>query len=309
MTPQDELPFGEGEGVTSKRRPLRGSRNVGHSVRTPAKHALMGRLIGREVGAGRHIRGFDEHLWLDLTAGDGVPYLAEGPWWSNCSPGLLAYHATAAHKRIRVRLHEIQPATFDRLDGNLHDHLPRLEGRRGESVAYGWNGDHWWRGYSQVRSFNADGAGASVEDVTARTAVVVVNDPNAINTWAMRPTFVAEIRERTPWFRGISTMGCNAKGLKRLNREERGQWYGLVQQAADGLYPHHDLLLAAIERDDSQWAYLVEEANAWGERAEDDVDKAFTAHGMTMRKVWLRRDPAGFRALLDELFLTKKERM
>lgn len=277
--------------------------SVGKSHRTPAKHTLMWKLTGQEVGAAGYIPMVDGLLWLDLTAGDGV--VDDGlPWEQNCSPGIAAARASTSKKPITVVLHEIKAATFDLLERNLAEHLPKL--------GYQFDGGWWTAGNARLQAVHSSGADARVDLIQPRTAVLVTNDPNSIADWAMRDTFAMEIRDRTRWFRAISTMGCNAGGLKRIGYEERLRWYGLIQQQRANLPDYHDLILAAIERDDSQWAYLIEsptaERSKWREKTEAIVHKSFGLHGMTMDTAWLRLQPSNFHRIQDRLFLTRGER-
>ncbi len=258
-------------------------------------------LVGREGGAGRKMPQIRRHVWIDLTAGDG---LVEGDlttWHRNCSPGLFAYHATKATKPVEIRLYEIKQSTYDRLLQNLH---PRLA-----DLGYMFSDSAWtYDGRVKLTAMLASGAEASVEDVDRWTAVFASNDPNAITDWAMRPTFSQEVVSRTAWFRGISTLGCNVGGLKRLDLTERMKWYDQVQQQEGALPRYRNLLLAAIENDDSQWAYLINEADKWKANTEDDATKAFSRFDMSIRKAWYRGPDGTYCNLKDELFLTRAER-
>lgn len=275
--------------------------SVGRSHRTPAKHALMSRVFGSQVGAVNSMRPIRVAQWFDLTAGDGVVNEdAQGGWERNCSPGIAAYHARKCEKPVSVTLYERQAATFDRLQQSLAEHLPGLGYRQ---VA------NWWLcGNARIRTVLGSGAEASVDGIIRSTSVVVTNDPNAITDWAMRPTFAAEICELTSWFVSISTMGCNPAGLKRLKIEDRQHWFGHVERQAETLPAWRDLLLAAIENDDSQWAYLLCEPVKWRDRVGRDVNRAFGSHDLTVNFAWLRTEPDRFAEIEQRLFLTKKER-
>lgn len=277
-------------------------KDVGRSARTPAKHALMSSIYGREVGVVARSpwhRSIQRHVWMDLTAGDGIP--DDGlDWRYNCSPGINAYHATKALRPVDVSLYEIQPATFDRLVESLAENLPALN--------YSRTGDTEWRHETVVlRAFNQSGADAPAHDIRRTDAVLVSNDPNAITTWAMRPTFGEEIAARAWCYRGISTMGCNPAGLKRTNPTERAGWFDLVKQQESALPGHRDLLLAAIEGDSAQWAYLLGEPAKWRATVETTVRSAFRKHGYAMEMAWYRTDPEAFEALKARLFLTRDE--
>lgn len=273
--------------------------SVGHSRRTPAKHKLMSSIIGREVGAASKNPAIDRHVWKDLCAGDGIPVDGRG-WCEGCSPGIFAYHATHAKKPVDLELYEIKPATYDRLIESLKLRLPEL--------GYENKGDCWqFRDMVTLRTFNASGSDAGVDDIGRRDAVLISNDPNAITDWAMRPTFAAEIEARTPWFRSISTMGCNAAGLKRLSLEERMGWFRLIEQQESALPRHRDLLLAAIDGDASQWAYLLNDPVKWRGTQEKVAVSAFARYAYRLETAWYGTQRAAYEQMKRRLFLTKTE--
>lgn len=268
-------------------------------------------IFGKEKGAGSKIARIGELVWYDLTAGDGIVddsapcgysnCQETGCWIHNCSPGIVAHYGRNSPKPLTAILYEIQSATFDLLDKSLAMNLPEL-GYRFQ--------DGWWRcGLTRLRAEQCSGAGADLTYVNAQTAVLASNDPNAITDWAMRPTFAAEIRERTKFYRSISTMGCNANGIKRgIPREEREDWFALIEQQIANLPQNHDLMLARIVRDSHQWAYLFGEPIVWRDEAAYRVTQSFEKHGMQMESAWLRVQPSVFRKIEDELFWTKQER-
>jgi hypothetical protein len=273
--------------------------DVGRSWRTWAKHDLMNSVIGQEVGAAGKLPNIDRLVWVDLTAGDAA--LVEGaPWRRACSPGILANHAAHSRKPVDIVLHEIQAATFDRLLGNLDQFLPEL--------GYEKRDDNLWRlGPTSITALNVSGHEADATFMRGRDAVVVLNDPNAITEWAMRPTFAQEICDRTWCFRSLSTMGCNPAGIKRLPLEERLAWFEMVGTQQATLPHYRDLLLAAIERDSAQWAYLLCTASKWRSSSESVMRTAFGRAGRTTAMTWFGVDPNEFEETKRQLFLTKKE--
>jgi hypothetical protein len=275
-------------------------RDVGRSWRTHAKHELMSSVVGQEVGVAVKL-DVDRLVWIDLTAGDAAPVDGE-KWNRSCSPGILAHHAAHSRKPVEIVLHEIQPATFDRLCGNLERFLPDL--------GYEKDGDSVWRldGSVSITAINASGHDADVAFISNRDAVFVLNDPNAITEWAMRPTFAREIVDRTWCFRSLSTMGCNPAGIKRLPFEERQAWFDMIGTQQNTLPHYRDLLLAAIERDEAQWAYLLCTSAKWRTTSENVVSTAFRRTGRTAAMTWFGVDPLGFEETKRFLFLTKKER-
>ncbi len=280
--------------------------SVGRSWRTPAKHSLMSSLIGEEIGVVNRSRQFGRDcraVWIDLTAGDAAP-VDGSKWHDSCSPGILARHA--AHPRnarpVDIFLHEIQAAAYDRLLGNLDEQLPGFGFER--------YGEGMWRVPDRnivVVARNVTGQEAEVRSIRHGDAVFVFNDPNAVTDWAMRDTFAREIGERTPWFRSLSTMGCNPGGLKRLELEERQYWFEFPRSQERELPGYRDLLLAAIEGDDAQWAYLISTSALWRGKTEKVVSSAFRKVGRTVAMSWLRQDAADFDALKRKLFLTRAE--
>lgn len=295
-------------------------RDVGRSWRTYAKHELMNGVVGQEVGVVNRqtftMNKVDRLVWYDLTAGDASP-VDDAEWHRCCSPGILAYHATNSRKPTTILLHEIQPATYDRLLGNLERHLPAL--------GYTHVGGAIWhhpRG-AKLFAINASGQTAPVDFVTNRDAVLVFNDPNAITEWAMRDTFAQEITDRAWCFRSLSTLGCNPAGIKRIDlddesgdiKRERIAWFDLIDRQEEALPHYRDLLLAAIEKDEAQWAYLLSTSikEKWRRQAEAVVRSAFKqmpeeSRGRTAATTWFRQSPTEFSATKLHLFLTKAER-
>lgn len=276
-------------------------KDVGRSWRTYAKHELMSSVVGQESGVANHgLKNIDRLVWIDLTAGDAAP-VDGSQWRSSCSPGILAYHAARSMKPVEIVLHEIQPATYDRLLGNLAQHLP--------SIGFTKDGEERWRIGDKVTitAINASGHDADATGIRRTDAVLVFNDPNAITEWAMRGTFAQEIADRTWCFRSLSTMGCNPAGIKRLDLQERRAWFDLVNAQQTTLPHYRDLLLAAIERDDAQWAYLLCTSNKWREKTEAVVKTAFRRTGRTTEMKWHGVDTLGFEETKRRLFLTKRE--
>lgn len=274
--------------------------NVGRSWRTPIKHDYLSSIAGQEGGAIAYV-GARRGAWYDLTAGDAAPVDGE-PWHRSCSPGILAYHAARCRVPVRTRLHEIQVATYDRLLRNLERHLPDL-GYVQETPEF-WS--HVESG-STVTAFNRSGSRADIGDVDRHDAVFVVNDPNAITEWAMRPSFAAEISERTGLFRALSTMGCNPAGLKRLALEERIAWFATIQQQQQALPDYRDLSLAAVDRDDAQWAYLVATSDKWRVKTDQAARKSAERADRSVSIAWWRQDADRFTDLMLRLFLQRSE--
>lgn len=274
--------------------------NVGRSWRTPIKHDYLWSIAGQEAGAIAHL-GAQRGTWYDLTAGDAALIPGE-MWHRSCSPGILAYHASQCLIPVHVRLHEIQAATYDRLLGNLGTYLP--------AFGYGATSPSTWThpgNGSTVTAHNLSGAEADVTDVDRDTAVFVVNDPNAITEWAMRPTFTAEIAARTWLSRCLSTMGCNPAGIKRLVIDERINWFAAVREQQQSMPDYRDLSLAALDQDEAQWAYLVATSDKWRTKTDQAARKSAKSCKRSVSIAWWRQDRDQFDDLLLRLFLQKSE--
>lgn len=278
----------------------------GKSWRTPAKHQLMDGILGSEVGATHALirtrKGDVRRLvWYDLTAGDGIASDDADSWEKGCSPGILARHAKRSGVPVIVELHEIADANYDRLLTSLETHLPHLgyEHRAADTWSY--------RDTVTLVAHNTSGHLARTDFLTSHDAVFVLNDPNAITTWAMRDSFAEEISKRTWLFRSLSTMGCNAAGLKRLDPNDRLSWFDLVDTQQAALPGYRDLLLAAIHNDKAQWAYLISTSERWRGKTEDVVRTAFRKHGRTVAMSWYRSNPEAFQDTKLRLFLTHPE--
>lgn len=296
---------------------------VGKSQRTPAKHALMNKIFGREISvlSTPKFQGIAGAHWVDLTAGDGVatdsrsvdeadnftdPAPNARAWQYSCSPGILAHHARFARYRgqVLVDLCERLPATYATLIENLSTYLPLL-GYEQHDEAF-WTARH---GLTELRVHNQDSSTIEHLGIPDNWAVQVVNDPNKVSEWAMNPRLMRNIASGNRWTcLGMSTMGCNVGGLKRLSQEERAIWWGHVQSQIDGMRPQHDLLLAAIDRDSDQWAYLITAPQCWRVEIESNADKAFSQAGFVLNKAWLRDGGGRFEDICRYLFLTKEER-
>jgi hypothetical protein len=203
---------------------------------------------------------------------------------------------------VHVRLHEIQPATYDRLLSNLGIYLPAL--------GYTAEGPGTWThpgSESAVTAYNRSGANADVTDIDRDTAVFVVNDPNAITEWAMRPTFAAEIATKTWLSRCLSTMGCNPGGIKRGPITDRINWFATVREQQQAMPEYRDLSLAALDRDEAQWAYLVATSKEWRAKTDQAAKKSAKNCNRSVSIAWWRQEPHQFDDLLLRLFLQKSE--
>lgn len=284
---------------------------VGHSDgRTPAKHAYLLKVVGQDIGAAKYCApkmwprtSYRSHTLIDLTAGDGVPR-HEGEWWQTCSPGILAYHGQ--HKDcpvpVRISLQERHEGTFNQLVESLEKQLPEL-------------------GYMQVREQRWQAREGRVRLAAQRVDsrampcpwgrgdfVFLNNDPNNMHGWAL-PDALNQAVDRGAIIRSFSTMGANAEGIKRLPLQgARDGWYGHVEDVTASLRPTQDATLIAIDRDASQWAYLVVTPNKWVGNGIYEAEQVFAKNAMAVTSASFRMEPNRYSDLLDRLFLTSVER-
>lgn len=257
---------------------------VGRSdTRTPGKHALLDKVLGREAGVVSRTPPFKSSPWVvvDLCAGDGRDDQASG----TCSPRIMLRHASWLRRqgnRAHVLLIERNDSTYDILRDNVRvgadDRIICADSREPGTVPLGL-----W---------------------TRNSAVFVHNDPNSIKDFALSGNLIANLPRHTTT---LSTLGCNVGGLKRLDPAERRAWFDHVQRVITMMPSNHDALLIALNGDDAQWAYLLTGPAVWRNRYESDVAKAFDWHKGVSHS-WFRTEPGGFNRMCDELFLTRTER-
>ena len=251
---------------------------VGVSMRTPGKHDALDKISGKTAGVCSTPDFRRRKLFMmDCTAGNGIP----SEFSQKTSPGILNKQAEFLEKRnvpFDLRLYERSPVAA----ASLQERFP------GRNVICG-------------------DAAKMPKIWDAASILFVVNDPNHVNDWVL-PESLAFAPEFTTVF---STLGCNVGGLKQLSKEKRQVWYNHVQSQLSLLQPWHAAYLVRIERDASQWAYLVNSPMVWMEFTEDAFESSFSKYGMTVEGGWTGQrigDQSKFNYIRDELFLTKKER-
>lgn len=255
--------------------------DVGVSYRTPGKHAALNAFLGKCVGVATTPRframidGGTFHV-IDCTAGDGQ----HSEYSKETSPGIICRH-------LEFLLHRRLPCTatfYERSQSNAA--LLR-------KAVLDWP------------VINDDAANMQ-PSWKANDVLFVVNDPNTIKDWVL-PKALHSAPKLTTVF---STLGCNVGGLKRLKREDRQSWYTHVESQLKLLQPWHDSLIVTLEGDAAQWAYLVNSptAEGWQLDLELAFQRAFSDTGHALRMAWSKRQPDAFKDILDDLFLTRKER-
>jgi hypothetical protein len=266
------------------------SPTVGHSKRTPFKHHLLNALVGRENGVFYRGVGLPPGMdpsviaRVDLCAGDGQPDLLS----QTSSPAILSKHRLWARQRglnvfdIYV---ERNRSTYDAL---VDTGVVNAEG---------------------VMVLNGN---SSVPDTipkvwAARNPLFIHNDPNTMAAWPL----VDDVADAmwTEFTTTLSTLGCNAGGVKRLPWEVREAWFDHVLTVVKRMSRRHDALIVRLIDDDAQFAWLLTGPATWRARYDADVAKAFTPWQRGVDTAWVGRSPDAFRDICNALFLTRSERV
>lgn len=215
---------------------------------------------------------------------------------------MLGYLVLITKKPLIVNGFEIQPETWVRLQSNL----------KRELQCNGWqqakDGTPCWEIGSALAQYQCADAKTIIPQLDAQrstSAVFIYNDPNSITQWCLTKEFISLCPKFTT---SLSTLGCNANGLKRVQRETREQWFERTELIASALQPWHDLCLFSVGNAD-QWAYLISAPVEWREQITADCRKAHAKSGIAKNPEvkWLRADKSAFRRLEKKLFLTKAE--
>lgn len=295
--------------------------NVGTSWRTWLKHKAMLAFVAEEVWAlSTHpfawVAASD---WFDTTAGNGMAVdeygnemdRADTEFWSqHCSPGILCCQAKKSHKPVTIMMFELDPETYAVLLEQLGFQLGRL----GFSVGDAYRDRFEWIGQSEfgqqitVTAICGSGHTAPVDHIARAHAVLVLNDPNNVDRWAVRDGFAVEIMGReTNMLRMFHAIGANANGVKRMSREYRERWFTFVDAEIAALSNNHDLLLCRLVQDSHQWAYMIRTSSGWQKKAEGIFTRAFREWGRGIDFAWHRNAPDQFEAITKKLFLTSSE--
>lgn len=254
---------------------------VGVSYRTPGKHAALNAFLGKCAGVAstpkfrQMANGGTFHV-IDCTAGDGQ----SSDFSKATSPGIVCRHLEFLRSRslpCKAEFYERSQSSAALLKKAVKD-WPVIN----------------------------DDAENLLPTWAANDVLFVVNDPNTINDWKL-PAALRTAPKLTTVF---STLGCNVGGLKRLKQEDRMHWYRHVEDQLQLLQTWHDALIVTLDGDKSQWAYLVNAPakDGWPQDLEVAFSKAFADTGHDLRMAWFKTQKPAFKDILDDLFMTRKER-
>jgi len=260
------------------------SETVGRSDRTPFKHWILDSQLGRIVGVLSlrspkvNAKPCPFHV-IDLCAGDGHSDHA-----SECSPAIINRHVQwLASHNLRVQATYIEKAerAFQCLRNNIGDppHSDFL--------------------HQDAREFR-------FSKTANHQAVFIHADPNHVADMPISKELAESLTDYTTF---LMTLGCNVGGIKRLPQEQRNEWFRYVNLMCDRMPDWHDALLISLNRDKSQWAYLLCVPSKWSEetvvRLKKEGDKRW-ANGVSIGSY--RNSFSRFREIEKELFLTRLER-
>lgn len=295
--------------------------NVGTSWRTWLKHKAMYAVVEEEVSAlsTSSFAWVAASDWIDTTAGNGMAVDEYGNeidradltmWSQHCSPGILCYLATKSHKPVTIMLFELDPDTFAVLVDQLNFQLDRLGFVIGDSYLdrFEWVGISEHCHQIKVTAVFGSGHTAPVDHIARGHAVLVLNDPNNVDKWAVRDGFAQEIMDRgTNLLRMFHAIGANANGVKRMSRAYRDRWFTFIDAEICALSINHDLVLCRLVQDSHQWAYMIRTSSGWRDKAERIFRRSFKEWGRGLDFAWHRNDPEQFDAITKKLFLTSSE--
>jgi hypothetical protein len=288
---------------------LKADDGVGRSDRrTPAKHGIQRRYLGAIVGAAPHVAArfgtrFDSFLIVDLTAGNAAGYGPASNWLRSSSPGIIANLGLQREVEIEAVLIERQQATYLDLCANLH--------RRLSDYGYVATGDASWRHRmtgSTITAINDDACNYQY-CLRQNQWLAAINDPNHRHDWVLDMGQMAGLVCGGAMVHFMSTMGCNANGIKRLPLDERVGWFADVDKACQiaRMFPRLDLLLYIIHKDAAQWAYLLLVPYKWVGKTSRQMNGAFRNEGLPVDEYSFKRNEDEFLSQFNHLFFTKSE--
>jgi hypothetical protein len=212
--------------------------SVGTSSRTPLKHKLLDKFMGKIIGAQCSLftpcnKNF---LVVDLCAGDGADTM--GP--NSPSPSIIRKHLMDDRGRALSRsaiFYEKDTATFKRLSDRHAD-------------------------CSKITLINGDSMLMPLSTIHGRgkDSIFIYADPNHIDHLPITGEMMANLSSTTLMY---ITLGCNVGGLKRIPFESRLKWFQKILMILKSVNEWHDLILITLNNDASQWAYMLVIPRKW----------------------------------------------
>jgi hypothetical protein len=262
---------------------------VGASHRTPFKHWLLDGLLAKTACAAACMSRIKDFNIVDCCAGDGHPNAFSG----FSSPQIVARYVQHASElaikrsrdfRVRAFLIEREPHICTILRTNIDHPLCKVV-----------NGSYLSPNVIEQFACNRFDA-----------ACFLNIDPNHVNELQF-PHALQNVLPKLTTF--LTSLGCNAGGLKRLSFEHREKWYVVLQNLRSIMLRTHDGALVRLEKDDAQWAYFFTIPYQWRKDAIQIIRRVQRQHwAKGVEHYWISDQEGLFWDMADRLFLRESER-
>ena len=259
---------------------------VGSSSRTPFKHYLLNSFIGKIIGAQSTGKTpcSNKFLVVDMCAGDGADIQGE----RKSSPSIIRHHLSTPTRGKQVVYRrgiffEKDQATCKRLS-ERHGDCPLIT----------------------IHHDDARNMPLSTVHGRGKDGILIYADPNNIDQLPITAELMTGLSSTTLM---LITLGCNVGGLKRIPFESRVKWIQMAMMVLKSIGQWHDLGLITLNKDASQWAYMVIIPSKWSAEYLDLATKAGVKHwpaGVSTYSLRSIGDQA-FMLRVIELFQTNEE--
>jgi hypothetical protein len=257
---------------------------------TACKHTALRKFSGQIAGAGSSLPEISNVVFIDACTGNGK----RNPFSLTSSPEIFAHHVYWLHQRgvkVRCYLIESDQCTFVELQESVASIAPNL----------GWPEllQHVVLIHGDYRSPDIV---SRLIDVIDQSVVFLCIDPNSVHQIELSAELRAKLPALTTWF---VTLGCNVAGTKRSLLGERQKCFERVQYLLGTVRPHQDVCLVRLERDASQWAYLVNSPVKWRDKTDNIIRSLSKIWPKGVSSYW--HSDGMLLSAAKELFLTKAE--
>ena len=262
----------------------------GSFERTATKHMALNKFVGQIAGAASCLP-IANVVFIDACTGNGRP----NRFSYTSSPEIFAHHMhwLADH---RVAVH----GYFIESDSGTFAELERSVPIIGQKLGWDRLAEHLTLIPGDYRSLDVIN---QLTRITAETVVFIFIDPNSANKVGFPISLKTILPRLTTWF---CTLGCNASGLKGYTvLADRLKWLASFNDLLNSVKFHQEAVLIRLEKDDNQWAYLINVPDQWRNRTEAVIGSLQKQWSKGMRYYW--QTDARFKVIVRELFLTKEE--
>jgi hypothetical protein len=230
---------------------------------TACKHTALYKLAGQIAGATSRLSGVSNVVFIDACTGDGKP----NPFSFTSSPEILAHHMQWLHQHrvpVRCYLIESHQCTFIELEKSVALIAEKL----------GW--PELLQHFVLIRGdYRSPEIVSRLVDATDQSVVFLCIDPNSVHQVELSRELRARLPALTTWF---VTLGCNVAGIKQSVLDERQKSFERVKYLLGTVQSHQDVCLVRLDRDASQWAYLLNCPLKWREKTDGAI--------RSLSKIW-----------------------